>query len=221
MDVRTQLGKAPCRLVTVHKDAPIFHEGDPVEAVYRVEQGCLRLQIEDEEGHREIVSFFFGGDLFCVGVDFHWASAYAVMTSVVAVYSLAGIWDQPASGAEATLSLLAATDTLLDSVSHHLALLSHEDAGDRLRWFLNSLADQPALRDAAGAVRLPMTRRDIGDYLGLAPETVSRLFLRLETDGEIQRSAGRGLVYLPGRSGEQAAPPAECGVRGCATSGGA
>jgi CRP-like cAMP-binding protein len=204
-DLKRSLEGASFRIVEAPKHTPIFHEGDAVEAIYRVERGCVRLQINDEGGQREIVTFLFPGDLFCVGLETHWASAYAVTDATIAVFSLPLLWEFISQRSDAALALLFSADDLLDDVAHHLALLSHSDAGARLRWFLQWLSQRSTCKDGSGAVHMPMGRRDIADFLGIAPETVSRLFLRLETRGELRRTGGHHCVLIAS-AGERTPP---------------
>ena len=64
--------------------------------------------------------------------------------------------------------------------SHNLLLL--KGAQDRVVGFLREMAQRGQHQ---GEFDLPMTRRDIADYLGLTVETVSRTLSRLESDAAI------------------------------------
>ena len=211
IELRETLAGARHRLVGALKGRALFHQGGPAEALYRVQRGCIRLEIEAEDGQRDVVSFLFPGDVVCAGFDTHWASAYAVSDCVLAVFALQNLWDHVSRDPEAAHGLLQSADARLVEVAHHMALLSHANAEARLRWFLGWIAPRTALGDGAESFHLPMGRRDIADFLGIAPETVSRTLKELETSGELRRLAGRRCVFRPRPRRWGAAPAAaEC-----------
>jgi CRP-like cAMP-binding protein len=202
MELQGALDGARYRLVGALKGRPLFHQGEAAEAIYRVQRGCVRLEIEGEEGQRDVVTFLFAGDTVCAGFDTHWASAHAVSDSVLAVYAMQTVWEHLAHDPEAAHRLLVSADDRLDHVAHHLALVGHATAEARLRWFLGWVAPRTVLHDSAGSFQLPMNRRDIADFLGLAPETVSRSLRELENSGELRRLGDHRCVFRPhaGRS---------------------
>lgn len=211
IELRETLAGARHRLVGALKGRALFHQGGPAEALYGVQRGCIRLEIEGEDGQRDVVSFLFPGDVVCAGFDTHWASAYAVTDCVLAVFSLQNLWDHVSRDPEAAHGLLQSADARLVDVAQHIALLSHANAEARLRWFLGWIAPRTALGDAAGSFQLPMGRRDIADFLGIAPETVSRTLKELITTGELRRLGGRRCVFRPRHSHWSTGPAvAEC-----------
>jgi CRP/FNR family transcriptional regulator len=72
----------------------------------------------------------------------------------------------------------------LVSEQSHLVLMGKQQAQRRLAFFIRRMSDRYARlsRDPL-ALTLPMSREDIANYLGLALETVSRLFTRMESAG--------------------------------------
>ena len=190
---------ASFRLTTARRHQPIFHEGEPSEAVYRIDVGCVRLQVETAGGQREVVTFLFPGQIFCAGYDVHWASAYAVTDTSLAVFNLPALRTHLCQRQESVSDLLRASDDLLVDLAHHLSL-SHARASSRLRWFLRWLAARSG-QESSGLVLMPMSRRDIADFLGIAPETVSRTFAALEKRGELHRDASHHSVQLIGGGG--------------------
>ena len=67
-----------------------------------------------------------------------------------------------------------------------MLLLGRKTALERVASFLLNLPEDPVRPASDGLVRLPMTRAEIADYLGLTIETVSRVFSRLKTTGVIR-----------------------------------
>ena len=192
-----QLGQsfegAPYRLVRAAKSDVIFRQGDPASAVFRIDRGCVRLEIQDEHGRREIVAFLFPGDVFCVGLQQHWSSAYAVNDTLLARYPMSALWTTLARDPGAAMELLVCADQLVELVARHLALVCHATAGERLAWFLSWLHDRTG-PEGSSVTQLPMSRRDIADFLGMAPETVSRLFRKLERRGDLRRTGHHSCI---------------------------
>jgi CRP/FNR family nitrogen fixation transcriptional regulator len=72
----------------------------------------------------------------------------------------------------------------LARAQHHAILLGRRSALEKVAAFLLTWAEQSAC--ARGTIALAMTRQDIGDYLGLTIETVSRTLSQLERDDVIE-----------------------------------
>lgn len=183
------------RLMGALRGKNIFRQGDPAEAVYRVEHGCVRLQLEHANGQRQVIAFVFPGQTFCVGLETHWASADAVSDTVLNRFSRQSLWEVMAHDSTTAQALLFSADELLTELAHHVSRLTHSDAYDRLSWFIDWVAGQPS--NTGGNLELPMSRQDIADFLGIAPETVSRLLRRMTADGVLRRIGARRYRYDP------------------------
>jgi CRP/FNR family transcriptional regulator len=77
----------------------------------------------------------------------------------------------------------------------HVDLLLRRQADERVAIFLHDLLQRLRRPDSPPALTLPMSREDVGRYLGLALETVSRALTRLQEEGLIQ-VAGRTVRIL-------------------------
>jgi CRP/FNR family nitrogen fixation transcriptional regulator len=84
--------------------------------------------------------------------------------------------------------LWALTARNLDHAQEHMMLLGRKTATERVAAFLLEMDEcmQPA-----GAITLPMSRRDIADYLGLTLETVSRTMSQLQSEGAVELGGAR------------------------------
>ena len=93
--------------------------------------------------------------------------------------------------AQVARSLWAMTAGELRHAEDHMLLLGRKNAMERVATFLLEM-DRRLAR--AGMMALPMSRRDIGDYLGLTLETVSRALSQLHSEGVLGFSGARQII---------------------------
>lgn len=90
------------------------------------------------------------------------------------------------------LNLLNRVAYDLREAQRRIMILGQQNISQRLASLLLDFVGHPAFfNDARSEVVLPLTRFDIADYLGTAPETVARGFLRLEREGLVRRLSSR------------------------------
>jgi CRP-like cAMP-binding protein len=194
------------RPVLVQRGRVIFAQGDEATAIYRVERGCVRLQTHDKEGSRDVLAFFFPGDVICGGLATHWATAEAVSETIITRFSLVALMDLMRNEPQAAMSLLASAERALDDLARHIGRVVHSSATDRLTWFLTWISQRTAT--PSSGFELPMNRRDIADFLGLAPETVSRAFAQLEASGDLRKGQRRQYSYRAAAAADHDEAPA-------------
>lgn len=166
----------------------LAREDDPATAVFNITSGSVRVFRLLPDGRRQITGFLFAGDFLGLAASERYAfSAEAIEPTTACRFRRT---DYRAL-VEETPELEAA---LLERVMHELAvaqeqmvLLGRKTALERVATFLRDLPAHDPMRPASpGQVRLPMTRAEIADYLGLTIETVSRVLTRLKTSGVIR-----------------------------------
>ena len=81
----------------------------------------------------------------------------------------------------------------LHSAYQRMVLLTHKSADERIAWFLLDMAERSQSREK---IHLAMSRTDIADYLGMAHETVSRVFTQLKKAGVIAETAVNHIKIL-------------------------
>ena len=181
--------------VTAPKGRMVYDAGDAALAFYRVEKGCIRLQLTSEDGRRQVLAFCLPGDIFGLEIGRrHFEAAEAATDSQLSRFATAAITEPPLDLVKVAAAFGAASD-MTTRLFTHLAGLGRGSAEERLMWFLEWLADRQGVANEGGGVRLPMNRRDIADFLGLAQETLSRTFARLEARGVV-RFGPRGAIRL-------------------------
>ncbi len=183
-------------LQEVHAKETIFWEGDPSDYVYEVLQGVVLLYKLTPDGRRQITDFVYPGQPFGLGADDrHTHTAEAVTGARLCRYSH-DLLDQsmtvyPVLGH----TFLAWTSNELAAAQDQMLLLGRKSAMEKIASFLLRLSERNDERDE-DPLRLfvPMTRNDIGDYLGLTTETVSRTITRLDKMGVIERPDQHDIV---------------------------
>lgn len=178
----------------VPKGREVFREGARANAIFHVENGCIRLDVERSDGERDVVGFLFQGDSFCAGVERYWVSAYAVTDSLLSCTPLPRVYSDPPEEEEDAAK--SPSDRLARDIVHRLSFIKHLPANARLAWFLKWMSERTA-RGGSQLIELPMTCRDVANFLGMAPETVSRGLAELEQQGKLRR-VGHHLIELGG-----------------------
>ena len=157
------------------------------------------------EGDRQILSFLWPGDIFgLVGDDgLYMNSAATVSAAKIHRFPLNRLESMLLRNPQLQCHLLIKVNHDLRAAQRQIIALGQSDTCRRLASFLVEMMQHPALAEPeCRQFRLPMARRDIADYLGTTPESVSRGFKRLEREGIVRRVSPRVLEFedLPGLS---------------------
>lgn len=174
--------------VTLKAGETLTREGDPARHLFNITAGSVRVFKLLPDGRRQIMGFLFAGDLLGLTAGDEFAfSAEAVEDMTACRFKRpayrALVKDSPALEA----ALLERANHELAAAHNQMVLLGRKTAQERLATFLLDLPSKdPARFDGPNHVRLPMSRSEIADYLGLTIETVSRVLTKLKTQGLIQ-----------------------------------
>jgi len=170
----------------------IYSEDEPAEFAYRVVSGAVRISKLLSDGRRQVSAFCLPGDLFGLeGVDTHNFSAEAIADSVIQIFKLSAIGQLAERDASVAGELWKAAARDLGRARNHMLLLGRKTALERIVAFLFEMAERA---DTGHLVRLPMSRYDIADYLGLTIETVSRTLSQLENQDLIELISARKII---------------------------
>lgn len=176
--------------VRVRKGETLYRLGDPLTAVYAIRFGTLKTHLTMEDGRSQITGFHLPGEV--VGLDGlgemqHASDASALEDTEVCVVRFGNL--QSLSNVLPSLQhqfmRLMSKEISQDQVM--LITLGSMRAEERLAAFLLNLSERLCARGySASEFVLRMSREEIGSYLGLKLETVSRLFSRFAEAGLIQ-----------------------------------
>ena len=173
------------------RNAEIYGEAEPAEYLYKVVSGAVRTCKVTADGRRQIGGFYLPGDLFGLETgEVHAFSAEAISGATVLVVKRKPLMALAKRDGDVARQLWAATAAELNRAQGRLFLLV-KSAQERVAGFLLEMAARSARRDT---FELPMTRQDIGEYLGLTIETVSRTFTSMQETGLIELAAARRVV---------------------------
>lgn len=184
------MARAPLRGIEA-KDH-IFTEGDPKSHVYQVVTGAVCLYKVLPDGRRQVIDFAYGGDIIGLGLGayelYNAQATVATRVRCLPISALQGIARQDPAIA---MRMCEALSDELTAIRDHLVCVVQRSATERLVTFLLALSRRNAARGRDPEVlELPMTRTDIGDFLGLTIETVSRTFSKLKAMGLIEIDQG-------------------------------
>jgi CRP/FNR family transcriptional regulator len=160
----------------------LFAEGDPRSHVYRIETGAIAIYKVLADGRRQVVGFAYPGDIVGLGVGKeHGMNAQAVKPTRVRALPVATLRQAADADPSLGFKLYEAMARELAATQDLMLTTGQRSAMERVASFLLALSrrNQRNGQDPS-AFELPMTRTDIGDFLGLSIETVSRTFTKLK-----------------------------------------
>ena len=170
----------------------IYGEGEPADYLYRVTRGAVRTYKLLSDGRRQIDAFHLPGDTFGFNAgDSHVLTAEAVVDTVVGAVKRRALEGAAKTDAKIACEMWRTTARELRHAQEHMLLLGRKNALERVVAFL---LDMDRRLSVVGLMALPMCRRDIGDYLGLTLETVSRSLSALAEMGLIGLSGARQIT---------------------------
>lgn len=170
----------------------LYRSGSRFQSLYAIRTGFFKTQVLHEDGREQVTGFQMAGEIIgldAISTDFHTCDAIALEDSEVC---------------EMPFNSLEELSRIIPSLQHHLhkimsreivrdqgimLLLGSMRAEERLGAFLLNLSQRYAARGySPTSFQLRMTRQEIGSYLGLKLETVSRTLSLLQQRGFIKIS---------------------------------
>jgi len=167
----------------------LYRQGDPMQSLFVAREGAFKTVALSKEGESQILGFHIPGELLgfdALGSGEHQCDAEALGTAEVCEVPFEQLEEFAAQVPSLRRQLLRVIGRSMDRDQAHVEMLGRRHATERVALFLHSLSERyRALGRRPEQVDLPMGREDIGSYLGLAIETVSRTLGKLQEDGVI------------------------------------
>ncbi len=172
----------------------LFRQNDTFQSIYAVRSGMFKSYTIDQEGNERILGFHLPGEL--VGLDAIYKQSYPSNVTALDTASICTVPYQGLMGlAEQIPSLQHQLLRLLSKEINSVSALTYDISADqRLAAFLWNLSKRYEQRGYSSThFNLSMPRRDIANHLNMAPETISRLFKRMQ-DNNLVKLNKRELV---------------------------
>jgi CRP/FNR family transcriptional regulator len=199
MDVRDieKLDKIIQRTRPIQSGEHLYRSGDPFKSLYAVRSGSIKTYLIDDEGVEQVTGFFLPGEVLGfdgIGTNTHGCNVVALETSSVCEMPFDRLEELTLAIPGLQHHFFQLMGKQIDSDHQMMLTLSKKNAEGRIATLLVSLSRRYGRRNLSpNAMRLPMSRMDIGNFLGLTIETVSRTFSRLAKD-EVITVDGREVV---------------------------
>ena len=184
------LARTTFALRRVHEGESLLRAGDKFHSLYVVRSGCFKTVYTDLSGIEQVLGFPMSGDLMGAdGIDcgYYGSTIVSLDTSEVVIVPLSSLAHLACEcpGLDALLYRVLSRELVrMQDMAWALGTLGAEG---RVAAFLLSLSARlRALGYSRYSFNLRMTRQEIGDYLGLKLETVSRAFSALNACGIIE-----------------------------------
>lgn len=203
LDEMDELERIIRRARPLQRGEYLYHLGEQFQNIYAVKSGALKVYKANESGDEQILGFYLPGEL--LGLDAietreHICTAIALETSSICAIPFSRLEELSLKlpGLQHQLHRLMSRE--LSSENRSLMLLGKRSAEEKIATFLVNLSTRlHMLGYSASEFRLPMSRQEIGNYLGLTVETVSRIFSRLQRENLI--NIDRKLIKITDNKG--------------------
>lgn len=169
------------RSVDVDARATLFSENEPANHVFNITSGVVRLYKQLPDGRRQIVGFALPGDFLGLALmETYSVNADAVTAVKTCKFTRTGFSDYLDLHPSLLRRLHEMAAHELSLAQDQMVVLGRHSADERLAIFLLNLKERyQRIGESGITIKLPMSRQDIADYLGLTIETVSRTIGRL------------------------------------------
>lgn len=174
----------------LQKNEHLYREGDEFSAVYAVRSGAIKAYRITGDGQEQVTGFYFPGEILGmdgISKDSYASSAKALETSAVCEIPFNRLEELSAQMPSLQRHFFQLMSQEITSDQQLITLLSKNSAEERVAALLISISARNARRKLSKSnFRLPMSRTDIGNFLGLTVETVSRVISRFNKQGLIE-----------------------------------
>lgn len=188
------------RLTEFPSHATVVSEGEPARTLFRIIDGKIMLSKLLPDGRRQICEILGPDEVFGITPTSRYHSSAEALTPVRVMG-----YDRSVVDRSLPLKVMLAEQLKAQvcGLHDHTLLLGRKSAVERVASFILDLVPTDAQQSngdravpGGGLVRVPMTRLEIADYLGLTLETVSRAFSQLKRDGVLAYDRADSLMQV-------------------------
>lgn len=198
-----------------HKQDKLVRSGDKFQSLYAVRSGSFKSYISDKDGVEQIIGFHFPGDI--IGFDAlknetHESYTQALETAMVCELPYDTLDEMSAKYPQLRKQIMRFMSAEIKHDHELMMLLSKRSAEEKLLHFISHLSQRFDERGfSAKQFNLSMTRNEIGNYLGLTVETISRLLTKFQKDSLI-KVEGKLITILDTEAIKNRMPEADVAV---------
>lgn len=168
---------------------PLYRIGEAFTCVYALRSGSVKTFISTDDGRMQITGFHVPGELLglnAIDERRYNCEAVALETTSACEISVDCFEELARQIPSVHYQMLKMMSREIKHNQELMLLLGKKNAEERLATYLLSLSRRFAMRNYSPTqFNLSMSRSDIGNYLGIAEETVSRIFTRFQEEGVI------------------------------------
>jgi CRP/FNR family transcriptional regulator, cyclic AMP receptor protein len=185
---------------TYRKNANVFMEGDPRQAVFFIHKGIIKIYKIDSDGNEQIVTFLKEGEMF-PHTGFFDSSPYPATSTVVEAAELFVIpikdfeqlmLDMPTIA----IKVMRVMSEKIREFQAKLQTFVTQDVNRRIVSFLVRMADNQGVKFEDGVkIGIPMTHQEFANMVGTTRETVNRVMNNLKKDGIIEMNRQGIIIY--------------------------
>jgi len=173
----------------LHKNDKLVNFGDTFKSLFAVRSGSFKSYVSDKDGVEQIIGFHFPGDIIgfdALKDDTHQSFTQALETAMVCELPYETLDKMSVQFPKLRQQIMRFMSAEIKHDHDLMMLLSKRSAEERLLHFLSDLSQRFDERGfSAKQFNLSMTRNEIGNYLGLTVETISRLLTRFQKENLI------------------------------------
>ena len=183
----------------VKEGATLYRSGDVFTSIYAIRAGCFKTVIAGKAGQEQISGFHLPGEF--IGLDgifdtLQACDAVAMEASAACIIPFGALEKLARDSPAIQRHLHRMLSREIRRESTVMTLLGTMSADQRLATFLLNMSERlSCIGHSSMQFKLPMTRDELGSYLGIKLETVSRMFSRFQRMGLLS-SKGRYVFIL-------------------------
>jgi CRP/FNR family transcriptional regulator len=194
-----QINALVAERVQLKKGERLYRTGDPFKALHAIRVGSCKTAVLGERGHEQVAGYHMVGDIVGmdgIGTDRHGGEAVALEDTEACVLPFDRLEELARDVVPLQHNLHKVLSTEIAREQDLMLLLGSMRAEERVAVFLLNLSKRYQERGySATKFVLRLSRAEIGSYLGLKLETVSRLLSRFQ-DERLLRVRGRAIELL-------------------------
>lgn len=175
---------------TIYKGDIIYKAGDEFRHLYAIRTGSVKIYSINEQGDEQITGFHMPGDLIgfdAIAENEHQSFAESLETTSICEISFSNIMELVTTYPNLNLRLFKLISQEISTKKNLMMVISKQTAEQRLASFILHMSYSLYQRKMSKMeIKLSMTRYEIGNYISLTVETISRLLTKFQERGIIK-----------------------------------